>query len=181
MTSDLTSEDFIGLLIGEVSGNWNPSTHPRPAGGLQMSDIPDESRTGADPIIVSIQPIVTAGSKEIVVPVNVDGVKGKDIISYEFNVRYDPAVMRPSGNPIDIKGTVSRGLFVVTNPFEPGLLRVVVYGAMPIDQNGVLLNLRFTAVGPAGSVSPLIFERIMLNEGNPEAATTNGRVELYGQ
>ena len=56
-------------------------------------------------------------------------------------------------------GTISRGLSVVTNSSEPGLLRVAVYGPMPIDGNGVLLNLRFTAVGKAGSVSPLLFER----------------------
>ena len=50
-----------------------------------------------------------------------------------------------------------------------------------VEEDGVLLNLRFAAVGAGGSVSPLIFERIMLNEGDPAATTTDGRVELYGQ
>jgi hypothetical protein len=90
-------------------------------------------------------------------------------------------VIKPLSEPVDVGSTVSRGLIVVTNPYEPGLLRVVVYGAMPIDENGVLLNLRFSAVGAAGSDSPLIFERIMFNEGNPGVATTDGRIELYRQ
>ena len=68
---------------------------------------------------------------------------------------------------------------MVVNPYEPGLLRVVVYGAMPIDENGVLLNLRFTSVGAAGSVSSLSFERIMFNEGEPRVLIADGRVELY--
>ena len=76
-------------------------------------------------------------------------------------------------------GTISRGLSVVTNSSEPGLLRVAVYGPMPIDGNGVLLNLRFTAVGKAGSVPPLLFERMMFNEGEPRATVTGGRVELF--
>ena len=66
----------------------------------------------------------------------------------------------------------------MTNATEPGLLRVVVYGAYPIDANGVLLNLRFTAVGAVGSVSPLTFERIMFNEGEPRVMVTHGRVEI---
>ena len=61
---------------------------------------------------------------------------------------------------------------------EPGLLRVVVYGAYPIDTNGVLMNLRFTAVGAPGTVSPLTFERIMFNEGDPGTLATDGQVEL---
>ena len=67
--------------------------------------------------------------KEISIPVNVQGVADKGIISYEFDLRYDPAMIQPLENPVDVAGTVSRGLSVVTNAVEPGLLRVVVYGA----------------------------------------------------
>jgi hypothetical protein len=53
---------------------------------------------------------------------------------------------------------------------------------MPIDApkrgSGVLLNLRFTAVGTPGLLSPLTFERIMFNEGEPQATTIDGQVEL---
>jgi hypothetical protein len=81
-------------------------------------------------------------------------VTAKDVISYEFNLRYDQSVIQTLEDPVDVVGTVSRGLMVVTNPIQPGLLRVIVYGPIPIDGDGVLLNLRFAAVGKAGSVSP---------------------------
>ena len=84
-------------------------------------------------------------------------------------------------NPVDVAGSVSRGLMVIVNAKEPGLLRVVVYGAIPIDENGLLLNLRFTAVGAAGSVSPLTFERIMFNEGESRVMVADGQVELSNQ
>jgi len=90
-------------------------------------------------------------------------------------------VIQPQADPVDLAGTVSRGLSVVTNAKEPGLLRVVVYGPMPIDENGVLLNLRFTAVGKSGLVSPLTWERIMFNEGEPAITATDGRVEMSNQ
>jgi hypothetical protein len=88
-------------------------------------------------------------------------------------------VIQPADNGVDVKGTASRGLSVVTNANEPGLLRVVVYGAFPIDEDGVLLNLRFTAVGVAGSVSPISFERLMFNEGEPRVSVVDGKVELF--
>ena len=122
--------------------------------------------------------VVTA-DKEIIVPVSVHGAADKAIISYEFDLRYDPSVVQPLAEAVDVKGTASRGLSVVTNASEPGLLRVVVYGPMPIDNDGVLLNLRFTAVGAPGSVSPLTFERIMFNEGEPRVMTADGKVELF--
>ena len=40
------------------------------------------------------------------------------------------------------------------------------------------MNLRFMAVGKAGSVSPLMFERIVFNEGLQMTAT-GGKIELY--
>ncbi len=87
-------------------------------------------------------------------------------------------MIQPQTIAADLTGTVSRGLSVVTNATEPGLLRVVVYGAMPIDGDGVLLNLRFTAVGKVGSFSSLMFNRIMFNEGDPRVAVSEGRVEI---
>jgi hypothetical protein len=129
-------------------------------------------------IAVELPSLSIEAGKEIVVPVNVQSVSNKGVISYEFNVRYDPSVIQPVADVADLKGTVSRGLSVVTNASEPGLLRVVVYGALPIDDDGVLLNLRFVAVGAAGSVSPISFERMMFNEGDIRIAMTDGRVEL---
>lgn len=67
----------------------------------------------------------------------------------------------------------------VVNATESGLLRVVIYGAVPIDMDGVLLNLRFTTVGKPGSISRLSFEQVMFNEGEPRVATSSGCIELF--
>ena len=162
-----TGQDYIALLVGEATGNYNPGTNPRPAGSG-----PERS------IDVKIPQMLSGADKEIVIPVTVNGAADKEIISYEFDLRYDPSVIQPLANPVEVSGTVSRGLLVVTNPHEPGLLRVVVYGPMPIVENGVLLNLRFTSVGAVGLISPLVFERIMFNEGDPRVIASDGKVEI---
>ncbi len=166
VTGNLTGEDYIGLLMGEVTGNWTP-TAARPA-----DSGPERG------IAVDIHNVVTSADKEILIPVNVQGAANKDIISYEFDLRYDPTIIQPEVNPVDLAGTASRGLSVVTNTTEPGLLRVAVFGAMPIDSDGLLLNLRFTAIGQTGLVSPLVWERLMFNEGEISTTLTNGQVEL---
>jgi hypothetical protein len=181
IASNITGQDFDALLMGDVSGNW-ANTGARTAGtagSRQMSDVSADGRAELKPITVSAESVVMAVEKEIVVPVTVRGMAGKGVISYEFDLRYDPFAIKPLENPAGVAGTVSRGLSVVTNAIEPGSLRVVVYGAMPIDDDGVLLNLRFMAVGAAGTISPLVWERIMFNDGEPGVTVTDGKVELY--
>jgi 6-phosphogluconolactonase (cycloisomerase 2 family) len=183
--SSVSGEDYVGLLMGDVTGNWTNSG-ARPAGDSASSvdsgkwKVESEEGDAADrSIIVTARPVVAGAEKEIVVPINVEGMTGKGIISYEFDLRYDPAVVQPLESPVDVKGTVSRGLSVVTNATEPGLLRVVVYGAFPVAEDGVLMNLRFSAVGNAGSVSALTLERITFNEGELSAMRVDGRIKLF--
>ena len=116
---------------------------------------------------------------EIVVPVSVEGAADKGIIAYEFDLRYDPSVIQPQASPVDLVGTVSSKLSIAVNPDESGLLRVAVYGPLPVEKNGVLLNLRFTAVGKPGSVSPLTWERIRFNEGDPAVNAADGQITLF--
>lgn len=171
MTASITGQNYVGLLLGEVSGNWVDISSARPA-----------NRTSGSPqrnAVVSMPRVSASNSKELSVPVRVDGVANKDVIAYEFDLRYDPSVIQPVGTGVDLARTVSGGLTAVTNVEEPGLLRVAVYGAMPITQNGVLLNLNFRSVGAAGSASPLMFERFMFNEGELGVSAVDGRVELF--
>ncbi|MBK8465170.1 MAG: hypothetical protein IPL32_05005 [Chloracidobacterium sp.] len=177
-TGNQTGQDYIGILVGDVTGNWNP-TAARGVNSGQWTVDSEEKDSERQPIAVAVQEVLTAADKEIVVPVTVEGIADKEVISYEFDLRYDPSMMQPLVEPVDVSGTVSRGLSVVTNATEPGLLRVVVYGAYPIDGDGVLLNLRFTSVGAVGSVSPISFERIMFNEGESRVIVTDGKIELF--
>lgn len=160
-------QDFTGVLVGEVTGNWTRGAI-RPA-------IWD----AIDRIGITLPSLRMSGKETLFVPISVQNVANKNVISYEFDLRYDPSVIQPFDDPVDVAGTASRGLSVVTNANEPGLLRVVVYGAMPIDENGVLLNLKFIAVGMAGAISPLSFERLVFNEGEPRVNAIDGQIRLF--
>ncbi|MFN0278184.1 MAG: LamG-like jellyroll fold domain-containing protein [Pyrinomonadaceae bacterium] len=169
VTSSISGEDYSALLLGEVSGDWNDSGPPNRA-AVNNGPV----RSG----VVALPRLAASTGNEIVLPVSIHGAANKKIISYEFDLRYDPSVIQPVAQPVDLAGTVSSSLSFVANANEPGLLRVAVYGAMPIEENGVLLNLRFTAVGETGKVSPLVWERLMFNNGSPRILATDGEVEL---
>ena len=168
ITGNVAGEDYSALLMGEVTGNWtNSAARPAKMNGPEKA------------IIVSMPNTKVYADKEIIVPVNVQGVANKGVISYEFDLRYDPSVIQPQKNAIDVMGTASRGLSAGVNAAEPGLLRVALYGPLPIDGNGLLVNLKFTAVGTPGDESPLIWERLLFNEGDPRVIPVDGKIELF--
>lgn len=177
VSGNITGEDYSAFLMGEVSGNWT-DTGARP---IDSGISSRQSAVGSGPvknIAVNLPKLTAPSNSEIIVPVTVESVAGKGVISYEFDLRYDPTVIKPLTAPVDVAGTASRGLSVVTNVEEPGLLRVVFYGPMPIASNGLLMNLRFIAVGGPGAVSPLVWEHFMFNEGMPQVTAANGQVEI---
>lgn len=162
----IAGENYTALLMGDVSGNW-----PNAVGRSEGKDLGS--------IAIELPKLTSRIRKEIVVPVTARGLIDKGVISYEFVLRFDPKVIQPVADPIDIKGTASRGFFVNVNGQEPGVLKVVMYGGMPLTEDGLLLNLKFAAVGAGGSISPLTFERIMFNEGKPRVTVIDGQIKLF--
>lgn len=168
--ASLTNENYDALLMGDVSGNWTAMAASRPMG-----------RNGPVRNAAVAAPRLTGKTnREILIPIVVRGAANNDVIAYEFDLQYEPSVIQPLTEAVELTGSVSSGLSVVSNSNEPGMLRVVVYGAVPIDSDGVLLNLRFVAVGKPGTMSPLRFERFMFNEGEPGVSTFDGQIRLSG-
>jgi len=103
---------------------------------------------------------------------------GAGIISWQFDLLYDPTIIVPQIVPIDTAGTLSSGFLPTVNPSAPGLLKVVFFGTIPPSGSGVLFNFKFTAVGTAGQTSPLTWVNFMFNEGSPGSFASNGSVTL---
>lgn len=165
VVGNITGEDYVGLLGGEVTGNWAPSAARSLDGGAKAI------------ISVDLPRLDTQAEKQVTIPLHVQGIAKKGIISYEFDLKYDPSLLQPISDVAEVAKTVSRAFFIVFNPNEAGRLRVVAYGAYPIEEDGILLNLRFKAVDSRSSVSPISIENIMFNE-NLTAVTSAGSVSI---
>lgn len=169
-----TGQDYSAILMGEVSGDWAEPTSFAPF--MKQERAPEATVTVTAPSIAQSRnlPVDVLINTSDVSPASA----GTDVISYQFVLTYDPAIITPRSPAATSGGTISENASVTVNSTVPGQLIVVVFRAEPFMGAGPLLRLQFTAVGAAGQVSPLTWQDFRWNEGNPQDVTNNGQVRL---
>ena len=124
------------------------------------------------------------------IPITVDDITGDGIISFQFNIIYNPAVIDPSGPNFGCSTTGTLAGAAGTTAFcnvvsgEEGRLRVAAFGAVSMTGSGPILNLTFTTDPTAAplNVSPLTFNSVFFFASAGEVANNphNGQVTLLG-
>ena len=182
-----TGQDYSAILLGEVTGNWNPAGPLRPVLSEQATEPANQAgkvnpKEKPEQVVLVSAPLpqATSNGANFAIPLTTSNTTGEGILGYQFDLIYDSSVIVPQITPCDNTGTISSGLSVVCNPNTPGILKVVLFGTMPINGSGTLLKLNFNAVGTAGMTSPLTLQNFMFNEGAPQNVTTNGQVVIAG-
>ena len=123
------------------------------------------------------------------VPVTVGDLTGRGVISYDFQITFDPTVIQPMAPPYDSTGTLSSGMQITPNTNNPGHLIVSAFQAPELTGSGTLLFLKFTIIGTAGQSTPLNFENYVdpnnvthadfrFNNGTPARTLTNGNLTV---
>lgn len=167
VNTDYTAQDYSAILMGDVSGNYDQNMPvPRPA------EVGDKSA-----VIASVPTMTAQSGSTITVPVTIGDTTNKGVVSYQFELSFDPDMIEPAADPVDLAGTMSEGYVATVNALEPGLLRVVVFGALPFNGEGNLINLRFNVIGKSG-VTDLGWNGLLLNEGNPRSGFVSGRIRV---
>ncbi len=127
---------------------------------------------------VSVADTKAAHGSVVSIPLSLANLRGTGVTSYQFDIEYDPAVLAPADIAADLAGTMSEGLYAVSNSPTPGLLKVVVYGAIPASNDGVFANLQFKAIGAAGTETPLTITNFQLNDGKEDVVITNAVLQI---
>ena len=173
---------------GIATGSTGTTVPP----GLLMGDV-----SGAGPhfdgqpgtVAVSL-PTLSATPGILIVPIAVDDVTGLGIISYEFQVTFDPTVIQPVlPFPYAWEGTLGGQAWSLTkNSNNPGHLIISGWTLGPeLTGSGILTNLRFHVIGAPGQSTALTFENytdpggrvhqaFLFNEGTPSVITSSGNV-----
>lgn len=154
--------------------------------------------TGTPPVTVALPVMTASPGASITVPITAGDTTGRNIISYDLQVTYNPAILQPAGglacpanSCIDVTGTLSSGMLMTPNTTNAGHFILSAFQAQTLAGAGVLVNLKFTVVGTPPQSSPLVFEDYIdpvplphpgfqWNEGDPPAFTTNGSVTIVG-
>ena len=85
---------------------------------------------------------------EWVLPLEVSGLSGLGVLSYDLTVEYDATQVRPvTEAPVQTAGTLSAGMTVTVNAQQRGEMRVSGFGMVALRGGGTLLVLRFKGVG----------------------------------
>ncbi len=140
------TENYRAVMIGDVSGDWDPMGPQRPQ-IIRRFGVPD--------VKASVPVMTAAAGSEAVIPFRIDDLGGIGVGSYQFDLIYDPSVITPAEAAASITGAMDESLTVVSNSPEPGLLKVAVYGSVPVYGDGVYVNLTFKVTGKPGSATPL--------------------------
>jgi hypothetical protein len=172
--ADQADQNYEAILVGEVSGNWTPP------GGSGLN-VPDAAATAAN-VLASVPVSLPSGTDTpgatTIIPLIVGDVSGLNVISYQFDLTFDPDVIQPQAQTISGAGTLSSAMSLVSNAGTRGHLRVAAFGTVPLSGAGPLLNLRFTVVGNSGSATALRPENFAFNEGKPGASVTDGALAV---
>ncbi|MCW5960238.1 MAG: hypothetical protein KIS76_08740 [Pyrinomonadaceae bacterium] len=160
-------QNYDANLLGDVNGSWSNTGTP-----LQVR-IREE-----DPAVVSVANRKAAVNSIAVVPFKIEDLKGRGITSYQFEVKYDPAALEPVENAAGKSGTISENMFVVSNAPEPGLLKVVVFDALPVTGDGIYLNLKFRVTGKIGASTKLEIRNLLVDDGALPTVITNAELLL---
>jgi hypothetical protein len=167
VNTNQTGQNYVALLMGDVTGNWINGLATRPA-----PIFPEGER----PMRISAPSISAPVGTEVSIPIDVQDTTGRGILSYEFDLTFDPTVLEPAANTVDLTGTIGEGQTVTVNALERGKIRVVVYGTNVLAGEGHLLNLKFNVVGDVDESSDLTWTTFNINEGGINFETKNGRV-----
>jgi uncharacterized delta-60 repeat protein len=172
--TDYTAQNYEAVLMGEVSGNWSPPMS-LPEELLPSVTKPETLLTA---VTVTAPTNIELPGAAITLPVTIGDLTGRGATSFDFDILYNPAVLQPRTPAVANAGTLSSGMNVGSNVIAPGRLRVSGFGANPLLGAGVLVNLQFTVIGAAGTLSPLNWDPFVFNEGDPPSLTVNGSVQV---
>lgn len=173
LNASISGENYNAILKGDATGNWDPLEPPSFTASLRS---PKE--ISKDTVVLTPGSVKAVAGEEVLLPIGISDLTSRGVTGYEFEVRFDPDVLEPTDAAANTEATVSSGMNLIYNSPEPGRLIVFVYGIQPMQGAGELINLRFKAIGEAGSVSPITLVNLILNEGEIESHSTEGAIRL---
>ncbi|HMZ20275.1 MAG TPA: putative Ig domain-containing protein, partial [Blastocatellia bacterium] len=141
---------------------------------------PSFTIAGSCPTVSISTTLSGAQNSSLTVPVLTSDLTGRGVVSYDFTLLFDPAVLSLQTPAFDVAGTLSSGFTITPNTSVPGRITISAFGTAALGGAGTLLNLKFNVIGALQACSDLAWSNFVFNEGTPCAATINGRACVAG-
>ncbi|MBL7086720.1 MAG: T9SS type A sorting domain-containing protein [Candidatus Cloacimonetes bacterium] len=146
LESDLTDENFIGIRLGDVSGNWSPGVR---------EPISYES--------FEITEIETGINSTLRIPVIIDKISA--IEGIDICIAFNPEVLQLTGLILDEGILDNKDYAIETNLKETGQGIMVIYAQKDlVSESGIVAFIDFDVIGIEGSSSEIYFTKFDVNE-----------------
>lgn len=177
------NQDFLGILYGDVSGNWQPPicgpSSPRAAAPAQAEGalLPADPGgiAGASGGSLDLPKLVVRTGDVIRVPIVARGAA--QAISFYLDLRFDPAVL--SLRQVE-PGTAASRFNLTSNPQERGRARLALFDTAPLGADGEVAVATFEVIGKAGDRTTLSLPVCTVNEGRIAVRVKEGVVRVRG-
>jgi hypothetical protein len=166
------SQNYQAFVRGDVTANWSAAT---------AAAEPAAVMPAAVPIARLLAPPALNGDGQLVAPLRLAGPLPPDIVAYQFELRFDPALLQLVA--LDPQGTLSNDWEVIWNEESPGHVLVAAFAAQPLAGEGDLLRLIFTttATDTAAALAALTVSSLSLNEDAAQIEVTTDYGDLLNQ
>lgn len=157
LNSDVPYQDYFGILIGDVSGDWTEDNYQKKGAEFASCQI-------------SIPEISAKTGQTVTLPINIEGAD--DILALDIVLDYNPEILRVT----DVSQTKITQNYFMAYKDEVGKLRAALAGTKAL-KNGSIVEITFEVKGNHGE-SELKFETAKANEMNCQ--TVSGKITVDG-
>jgi fibronectin type 3 domain-containing protein len=167
LNQHVTGQDFIAILLGDISGNWTD-----PGEGTQASQV--EARAAAANLTIPPATVLPGESVDVAIMLDISDA---ELFGADLTFTYDSVHVAISEVRL---GSQASGWSIASNLSDPGTVRIAIAGATPITTEGELIVFTLTALGEAGTQSDLTLTRGDLNEGSIYTELHSGTIQITG-
>jgi hypothetical protein len=122
LAGSAAGQDFLGILFGDCTGNWQPTLALGSRAQLQSQPEAPVARLGR---------LENGRGHGVRLPLSIDAAQ--PFSALEIQLSYEPTQLRPIRA---LPGSAAQGAVVATNTKVPGLMTIALASAEPIDAAG---------------------------------------------
>jgi hypothetical protein len=165
INGDLTGQNFTAILLGDVSGNWQP---PQPL-GLTWNAMAQTLNADCS---LTIGQVEGQTGQTVVVPVEIERA-GNDVYAADIVVTYDASALEVENVSL---GQAAAGMFSAVNFSQPGVIRMGLAGSQPMSADGPLAEIVFHVTGTLAEPAAIDLAAGRVNEDQVQTSLSGGVV-----
>jgi parallel beta-helix repeat protein len=150
LNSDKLDQNFVGIIYGDPSGNWNPS------GAVLAS-----GKSFAKSVSFRLGDIQQLQNKSFTMPIEID--EGSELISSGLIIEFDSKLLKI----VDITTTELTSGFTIVHSIESDQIKIALAGSRLLTQDGAIVNIKCEILDASKDMTnAMALTNVLVNEGN---------------